>query len=290
MRPPPREPVEHRSRDQADRGRPRGAARDADVERLHLAGVGLARVDPQARLARVEGDRQRCPHGQRRGRRRWRRPRRWARPRSRPAPPAGRSRRSPPRSRRGARPESRCRAARRLRPQRPRTLRARRASGARRLPLLDQGLPSVQRRRARADARGWPARPPRTPAAAPRTRPAPRGRPRAAGARPPGRRRRCCPCRTPPSRDRPAQSRSTRPRHAGPRALHQVEAGDAPLLDRPAVDAAHRLGVGQRRSQAGRVSTTAMLDGPPPRCGASHLAHGAAEDYSTVTVLARLRG
>ncbi len=72
--------------DEADVGlRHRRARRDADVDDAHLAGVGLARVDPQAGLGGREGRRPRGAHRLAGDRAAWRRPRRWARRRPRPA-------------------------------------------------------------------------------------------------------------------------------------------------------------------------------------------------------------
>ena len=57
-----REQTQHGALDQADVGGGGRAAGDADVERAHLAGVGLAGVDPEAGLGGVEGDGDRGAH------------------------------------------------------------------------------------------------------------------------------------------------------------------------------------------------------------------------------------
>ena len=59
---PARQLLEHGRPDQADRARRRSAARDADVADQHLARVRLAGADPQAGLGGVEGDGHRGAH------------------------------------------------------------------------------------------------------------------------------------------------------------------------------------------------------------------------------------
>ena len=109
----------------------------------------------------------------------------------------------------------------------------------------------------------------------------PRVRRRAAAAPRPARRRRCCPCRTPPRPARPARALD-RARDAAPGALHQLEPATPRSLDRPAIDRAHRLGVGQRRQPVGKRSRSDARW--------SAIARDAPARYSTVTVFARLRG
>ena len=77
-----------------------------------------------------------------------------------------------------------------------------------------------------------------------------------------------------------------RAHHGGAGALHQIEAGHALLLDRPAVDRPHRLGVGERREPRGKLLHES--DGIDARTRSSAARRGRA--YSTVTVFARLRG
>ena len=64
---------------------------------------------------------------------------------------------------------------------------------------------------------------------------------------------------------RPAgRARRVTPREPLPRALHQLGPGDAAILDRPAVDPAHRLGV-QQRLQPARPAHCATATAPADR-------------------------
>ena len=174
------------------------------------------------------------------------------------------------------------------------------------LPRPRSHPPSPIRSAAPADrpagGRDWCAHRPSAPAAVLRTPPLRAGRPRAAGARRPARRRRCCPCRTRPPRVRPARAARRSPRDARAGALHQIEPVDPLLLDRPAVDRAHRVGVEQRHEPVGkglhscdaRWSACSRARAWPLRCRRWCAIHSAprrsAAGYSTVTVFARLRG
>ncbi len=240
--------LEHARRDQPDRGSLRRAPRDADVERLHLAGVGLAGVDPQARLGGVEADGDRRAH------------RRAATTPVEASTPLGTSTLTTERA--GALIASIASAtAPRGSPWKPvpssaSTMSTSRAntpaavamSLARLLSRLRPGLPvQAHRRRARQalEVRA------RVPGELCRRRHAHDGH------RSPG---------------LAQQARDDEPiaavvalaaydRHgpirrealeracdAGAGALHQIEARHAALLDRPAIDGAHRLGVGKRRA------------------------------------------
>ncbi len=80
------------------------------------------------------------------------------------------------------------------------------------------------------------------------------------------------------------------PYDAGARPLHQLKPRDPLLLDRPAIDRAHLLGVGQRDQPVGQRAHRRDASG---RDGVRDRDPGArrrAGDYSTVTVFARLRG
>ena len=59
----PRQTLAHPICDQARRRADRRAARNADVDRVHLAGEALARIDPQSRLGGVKGHGHSRAHG-----------------------------------------------------------------------------------------------------------------------------------------------------------------------------------------------------------------------------------
>ena len=96
--------------------------------------------------------------------------------------------------------------------------------------------------------------------------PSPRAPHRAAAARPRARRRRCCPCRTARSPGPSGRDALERPRHAGPRALHQIEPRHARAPRSPSGRSRASVSAsGSGVSQSGRASTDAMLDAPSPR-------------------------
>ena len=205
-----------------------------------------------------------------------------------------RARRSRAPPRRGARPESRCRAARRRpAPASPAAAAGRAARPGARAGHRDRAarVRSTAPRRdpaapGRAGARGWRGRPRSALRGRPRRRRRPPGRPRAASSPRRGRRRRCCPCR---------RGSSTGPSGAIRSATRVTAAPACSISSSPGTP---RSSIAQRSmprivsasssgsSQLGSSSTTAdaRWSAPlrrQPRRG---------RRYSTVTVLARLRG
>ena len=199
-------------------------------------------------MERGGGDR---AHRRRRRPRRSRRRRRTARrrPRSARRSPfiASITRRRVARRRRWCR----CRAARRRSRPRRRAASASNGSGrvARQPPQLLGGVAAQLARAARRPARRR------------------RGPPAAAAAPPPGRRRRCCPCRRRPRSGPAGACASDDGGQPLARALHQVQRRHAALLDRPAVDRPHLLGVGQRLQPARQAhASTATAAAMPCVC------------------------
>ena len=259
--------------------------------RAHLAGVRLAGADPQPGLGGVEGDRDRRAHGLARDL--------------------------------AARGVDAARARRRSRPARRRALIASIASrhGAARLALearaeqrVDDhappersrprpralGAPGVlraptRRRRGaaaprRAAARGSRARRRRTPAGGATQTTltcAPGVAQQARDA--PARRRRCCPCRRRPPRARRARSCSTARATPAPARSISSSPGTPCSLDRPAID---RRASSRRRAAASASRAASPRDGDARWSARSRPRARRRRDgrYSTVTVLARLRG